>query len=83
MRLHHSATLARPDSEFDSEQVSGIIFNRRPPVEMADFHGEVTVISIFDGIRDIFEARFHNATLFLTAQIYIDYCLNSIFTIQL
>jgi hypothetical protein len=25
---------------------------------MVDFHGEVTFISGFDGIRDIFEARF-------------------------
>jgi hypothetical protein len=46
------------DSEFDSEQASGIIFNRRPPVKMVDFHGEVTFISVFDGIRDVSEAQF-------------------------
>jgi hypothetical protein len=46
------------DSEFDSERASGIMFNRRPPVKMADFQGEITFISVFDGIRDIFGARF-------------------------
>jgi hypothetical protein len=43
---------------FDSERDSGIIFNRRPPVKMADFQSEVTFISVFDGIRFIFEAPF-------------------------
>jgi hypothetical protein len=43
------------DSELDSERASGIMFNLCPPVKMADFHGEVTFISIFDGITDIFE----------------------------
>jgi hypothetical protein len=46
------------DSEFDSERASGIIFNIRPPVKMVDFHGEVTFILVFDGIRDIFDAQF-------------------------
>jgi hypothetical protein len=45
------------DSEFDSEPAFAITFNRRPPVKMVDFHGEVTFISVFDGIRDIFEAQ--------------------------
>jgi hypothetical protein len=43
---------------FDSERASGIIFNRRPPIKMVDFHGEVTFISVFDGIRDIFKVGF-------------------------
>jgi hypothetical protein len=30
--------------------LSGIICNRRPPVKMVDFHGEVTFLSVFDGI---------------------------------
>jgi hypothetical protein len=45
-------------SFFDSERASGITFNCRPPVKMVDFHCEITFISVFDGIRDIFEARF-------------------------
>jgi hypothetical protein len=32
------------------------MFNLRPPVKMADFHDEVAFISVFEGIRDIFEA---------------------------
>jgi hypothetical protein len=43
---------------FDSERVSNIMFNLRPPVKMADFHDEVAFISVFEGIRDIFEAWF-------------------------
>jgi hypothetical protein len=47
-----------PNFKFDSEQPSaGIIVNRRPPVKMADFHGEVTFISVFDCIRDIFDFK--------------------------
>jgi hypothetical protein len=30
----------------------------RSPVKMIDFLGEVTFISVFDGITDIFETRF-------------------------
>jgi hypothetical protein len=29
---------------------SGIIFRLRPPVKMVNFHGEVSFISVFDGI---------------------------------
>jgi hypothetical protein len=43
---------------FDSERASSIMFNLRPPIKMVDFHGEVTFISVFNGIRDIFEAQF-------------------------
>jgi hypothetical protein len=43
---------------FDSELASGIVFTCRPPVKMEDFHGEVTFISVFDGIREICEAYF-------------------------
>jgi hypothetical protein len=46
------------DSEFDSERASDIILNIRPPVKMVDFHGEVTFILVFDGIRGIFETQF-------------------------
>jgi hypothetical protein len=39
------------------------------------FLGEVvTFISVIDGIRDISEARFIMQLLFLTVQMYIDYC---------
>jgi hypothetical protein len=41
---------------FDSERVSGIIFTSRLPVKMVGFHGEVIFISVFDDIRDVFEA---------------------------
>jgi hypothetical protein len=34
---------------FNPEFDSGIMFKRRPPVKMVDFHGEVTFISVFDG----------------------------------
>jgi hypothetical protein len=34
------------------------MFKTRLPVKMAAFHGEVTFISAFDSIRDIFEAQF-------------------------
>jgi hypothetical protein len=44
--------------KFDSERASRIMFNRRSPVKMVDFHGEVTFISVFDGIKDIFEEQF-------------------------
>jgi hypothetical protein len=45
---------------FDPEFLTQIFFKRRAPVKMVDlFHGEVvTFVSGFDGIRDIFEARF-------------------------
>jgi hypothetical protein len=43
---------------FDFERASGIIFKHRPSVKMIDFHGEVTFISVFDGVRDIFEVWF-------------------------
>jgi hypothetical protein len=39
---------------FDSERASGTVFNFRLPVKMVDFYGEVTFISVFDGITDIF-----------------------------
>jgi hypothetical protein len=42
------------DSEFDSEQAFGVMFNLRPPVKMVNFRCDVTFISVFDGIRDIF-----------------------------
>jgi hypothetical protein len=32
---------------FDSEFDSGIMFNRRPPVKMVDFHGEITFIGFW------------------------------------
>jgi hypothetical protein len=45
------------DSEINSERASGIVLNLRLPVKMVDFQGEVTFISVFDGIKDIFEAQ--------------------------
>jgi hypothetical protein len=68
---------------FDSERASGIVFNLRPPVKMVDFHCEAAFVSVFDGIRDKFLGVVPSATLFLTVQIYIDYCSNVIFTIQM
>jgi hypothetical protein len=55
---------------FDSERASGIIFTLRLPVKMVGFHGEVTFISAFDSIRDIFETV-NNTTMFITVQMYI------------
>jgi hypothetical protein len=45
------------NSQFYSERASGVMFNRRPPVKMVDFYSEVTFISAFGGIRDIFKAH--------------------------
>jgi hypothetical protein len=37
---------------FDSEQAADFVFNGRPPVEMVDFHGEVTFTSVFDTFEE-------------------------------
>jgi hypothetical protein len=70
------------DSEFDSERISAILCNLRPPVKIVDFQGEVSFISVFDGIRYISGAWFITQ-LVSTVQIYIDHSSNAIFTIQM
>jgi hypothetical protein len=64
---------------FDSERTSGIMFNSRPPVKMADFHGEVIFLSVFGH----FWGTVHNTTLFVTVKTYVEYCSNVRFTIQM
>jgi hypothetical protein len=59
------------------------MFNLRLPVKTVDFHVDVTSISVFDGIRDIFEAQFIMQLPFVTVQIYIYYCSKVIFTNQM
>jgi hypothetical protein len=46
------------------------MFNRRPPVKIVDFQGEVTFIQVFDGIRDIFETRFMIQLCSLQLKVY-------------
>jgi hypothetical protein len=70
-------------SEFESEQASVIMFNLRPPVKIVDFHGKVTFISVFDGIRDISEAQFIMQLVFNSSNIHRLLCLNVMFTIQM
>jgi hypothetical protein len=36
---------------FDSERASDIMFNRRPPVKMVDFHGEVTIYPFLTALK--------------------------------
>jgi hypothetical protein len=47
------------------------MFNLRLLVKIVDFHGEVTLISVFGGIKDIFEARFISSFVSKSSNIHI------------
>jgi hypothetical protein len=70
------------DSEIGSERVYGIMFKLRPPVKMFDFHGEVTFIGTVYNEASFLAVKIY-INCYSKVQIYIDYCSNVTFTIQM